>query len=171
MADLVTKRFANFITLLNIVFGSTSIIYTMSKDYKAAALLILMAALMDGLDGKVARRLQTSSDLGRELDSLCDMVSFGVAPAVLLYSQVLLDPYNHLGLLIALLFIICGAYRLARFNALNLSGYFLGLPITIAGGILALLSLAAGYLHPFAVLMLLPVLSLFMISTVRIPKF
>ncbi len=107
MADLVTKRFANCITILNIVFGSTSIIYTMSQDYKTAALLILMAVLMDSLDGKVARRLQTSSDLGRELDSLCDMVSFGVAPAVLLYSQVLLDPYNYLGLVFALLFIIC----------------------------------------------------------------
>lgn len=170
MADLVTKRFANFITFLNIVFGTMSIIYTMSKDYKMAAILILMAVLMDSLDGKVARHLQISSDLGRELDSLCDMVSFGVAPAVLLYSQVLLAPYNNLGLAIALLFIICGAYRLARFNVLNLSGYFLGLPITIAGGILAILSLVAGHLHPFTILVLLLALSLFMISTVRIPK-
>lgn len=171
MADLVTKRFANFITFLNIIFGSMSIIYTMSKDYKMAAILILMAAVMDSMDGKIARRLQISSDLGRELDSLCDMVSFGVAPAVLLYSQVLLAPYNNLGLAIALIFIICGAYRLARFNVLNLSGYFLGLPITIAGGILALLSLIAGYLHPLVILVLLFALSLFMISTVRIPKF
>lgn len=171
MADLVTKRFANFITFLNIIFGSMSIIYTMSKDYKMAAILILMAAVMDSMDGKIARRLQISSDLGRELDSLCDMVSFGVAPAVLLYSQVLLAPYNNLGLAIALIFIICGAYRLARFNVLNLSGYFLGLPITIAGGILALLSLIAGYLHPFVILVLLFALSFFMISTVRIPKF
>lgn len=170
MADSITKRFANFITFLNIIFGSTSIIYTINGEYKIAAILILIAVLMDGLDGKVARHLQTSSELGRELDSLCDMVSFGVAPAVLLYSQVLLDSYNHLGLVISLLFIICGAYRLARFNVLNLDGYFLGLPITIAGGALALLSLIAGQLHPLVILVLLGALSYFMVSTVRIRK-
>lgn len=170
MADLITKRFANFITFLNIILGSTSIVYTMNKDYKMAAIFILLAALMDSLDGKVARRLQTSSDLGRELDSLCDIVSFGVAPAILVYAQVLIEPYHNLGLAMALLFIICGAYRLARFNIMNLNGYFLGLPITGAGGIVALLSLTTVCLHPVIILLLLLALSLFMISSIRIPK-
>ncbi len=106
MASLVTKRFANFITFLNIMFGSTAILYTINGNYKLAALLILAAVVMDGLDGRVARRLQTSSDLGKELDSLCDIVSFGVAPAVLLYSQVLAGNYVFIGLAVFLLFII-----------------------------------------------------------------
>lgn len=170
MAGLVTKRAANFITLLNIMFGSTAILYTINENYKLAALLILAAVVMDGLDGRVARRLQTSSDLGKELDSLCDIVSFGVAPAVLLYSQVLASNYGFMGLAAFLLFIICGAYRLARFNVLNISEYFLGLPITIAGGLLALLSLLATYLPPFIILFLVLALSLFMISSIRLRK-
>lgn len=170
MAGLVTKRAANFITFLNIMFGSTAILYTINGNYKVAALLILAAVVMDGLDGRVARRLQTSSDLGKELDSLCDIVSFGVAPAVLLYSQVLAGNYGFIGLAAFLLFIICGAYRLARFNVLNISEYFLGLPITIAGGLLALLSLLAAYLPPLIILFLILVLSLFMISSIRLPK-
>jgi len=170
LAGLVTKRAANFITFLNIIFGSTAILYTINGNYKLAAILILAAVLMDGLDGRVARRLHTSSDLGRELDSLCDIVSFGVAPAVLLYSQVLSSNYGFLGLATFLIFIICGAYRLARFNVMNINEYFLGLPITIAGGLVALLSLLAAYLHPLIILLLMLVLSLFMISSIRLPK-
>lgn len=170
MAGLVTKRFANFITFLNIMFGSTAILYTISGNYRLAAILILAAVMMDGLDGRVARRLHTSSDLGRELDSLCDIVSFGVAPAVLLYSQVLASNYGFMALAAFLIFIICGAYRLARFNVLNISEYFLGLPITIAGGLLAILSLLAAYLHPLIILILVLALGLFMISSIRLPK-
>jgi len=170
LAGLVTKRAANFITFLNIMFWSTSILYTINGNYKIAAILILAAVVMDGLDGRVARKLQTSSDLGRELDSLCDIVSFGVAPAVLLYSQVLASNYYFMGLAAFLLYIICGAYRLARFNVMNISEYFLGLPITIAGGLLAILSLLAVYLHPLVILLLVMALSLFMISAIRLPK-
>lgn len=170
MAGLLTKRAANFITFLNIMFGSTSILYTINGNYKVAAVLILAAVVMDGLDGRVARKLHTSSDLGRELDSLCDIVSFGVAPSVLLYSQVLANNFGFIGLAAFLIFIICGAYRLARFNVLNISEYFLGLPITIAGGLLAILSLLAAYLHPLIVLFLILALSLFMISSIRLPK-
>lgn len=170
MVDLISKRFANFITFFNIIFGSTAILYTISGNYKVAAILILAAVVMDGLDGRVARKLQTSSDLGRELDSLCDIVSFGVAPAVLLYSQVLASNYHFMGLAAFLIYIICGAYRLARFNVMNISAYFLGLPITIAGGLLAILSLLAAYLHPLVILFLVLALSLFMISSVRLPK-
>lgn len=170
MADFVAKGFANFITLLNIVFGSTSLIYTMNKDYKMAAIFILLAVIMDGLDGRVARRLQTSSDMGKELDSICDIVSFGVAPALLIYSQVLFSHFNSLGLACALIFIVCGAYRLARFNVLNISGYFVGVPITIAGCLLALGSLVIAYLPPIVILLIVLALSFLMISNIRIPK-
>lgn len=170
MVGLVSKRFANFITFLNIVFGSTAILYTINGNYILSAILILAAVMMDGLDGKVARKLKTSSDLGKELDSLCDIVSFGVAPAVLLYTQVLASNYHFIGLAAFLLYIICGAYRLARFNVMNISQYFLGLPITIAGGLLALISLLAAYLHPLVILLLVIALSLFMVSSIRLPK-
>ena len=98
------------------------------------------------------------------------IVSFGVAPSVLLYSQVLSNNFGFIGLAAFLIFIICGAYRLARFNVLNISEYFLGLPITIAGGLMAILSLLAAYLHPLIVLFLILALSLFMISSIRLPK-
>jgi len=169
LAGLVIKRFANFITFLNLIFGSAAIIYTINEKYDAAGVLILLAVLMDSLDGKIARRLQTSSDFGKELDSLCDMVSFGVAPAVLIYAQILIEPYTYIGLAAALLFIACGAFRLARFNILNLNGYFLGLPITLAGGFLAVFALLGGF-SPLVFLLLLVALSIFMVSTINIPK-
>jgi CDP-diacylglycerol--serine O-phosphatidyltransferase len=170
LASLMIKRFANLLTFLNLVFGSISILYTINGNNEAAAVFILLAVLMDSIDGKVARKLKISSDLGRELDSLSDMVSFGVAPAVLLHSQVLLVSYNILGLVATLVFIGCGAYRLARFNVLNSNNYFMGLPITAAGGILAIFSMIAANLYPLVILLLILALSFLMISTIKIPK-
>ena len=89
MLDSINKRCANAITLINIFFGSLSLVYTLDREFKWAALFIFLAVLMDGLDGRVARKLEISSEMGRELDSLCDLVSFGVAPALLIYTQIL----------------------------------------------------------------------------------
>lgn len=171
MRDSLSKMFANVVTILNIVFGTLSIIYTLASDYRMAALLILVAALMDGADGRIARRLDTTSELGKELDSLCDLVSFGVAPAILLFAQVLHDRFPTLGVLCCILFVVCGALRLARFNILNIHEYFLGVPITIAGLLLALTSLVAAFLNPGIVLLLVFIMSLLMVSNIHIPKF
>jgi CDP-diacylglycerol--serine O-phosphatidyltransferase (EC 2.7.8.8) len=138
LRDSLSKMFANVVTILNIIFGTLAITYILAQEYRTAALLVLVAVIMDGADGRIARKLDSTSELGKELDSLCDLVSFGVAPAILLYSQVLQSHYHTLGLMVCILFVVCGALRLARFNILNISEYFLGIPITIAGLLLAL---------------------------------
>ncbi len=171
MRDSLSKIFANVVTILNIVFGTLSIIYVLADDYSMAALLILLAAVMDGMDGRIARKLETTSELGKELDSLCDLVSFGVAPSILLFSQVLHGRYPTLGLLCTILFVVCGALRLARFNILNIHDYFLGVPITVAGLLLAMVSLAAAFLSPGIILLAVFILSLLMVSNLHIPKF
>jgi CDP-diacylglycerol--serine O-phosphatidyltransferase len=171
LLDLLNKSCANTITLLNIIFGTLSLISTMRGDFNTAAIFILLAVLMDGLDGKVARRLDIMSLLGKELDSLCDLVSFGVAPALLIYAQVL-DPYIFsLGVLAAVLYIVCGAFRLARFNVLNISDYFIGIPITMAGAIVAVISLLAAWLPSTLILAILLLLAIMMVSNFKVPKF
>lgn len=171
MLNFINKSYANTITLLNIVFGSLSLIYTMHGYFTTAAIFIILAGVMDGLDGKVARKLDIMSLFGKELDSLCDLVSFGVAPAMLIYMQVL-DPYAYsLGAITAVFYIVCGAFRLARFNVLNISDYFVGIPITMAGGILAIISLLAYRMPANLVLIILFLLAVMMVSNFKVPKF
>lgn len=170
MPSFPNKSLANVVTLCNIVFGSLSLVYTLNQQYSLAAVCILIAAVLDGLDGRIARRLDIMSPLGKELDSLCDMVSFGVAPALLIYAQVLNSYAYYLGLITALLYIVCGAYRLARFNVLDLSGYFLGVPITLAGTLLAFLALFSAYLPANLILVILLIMAILMVSNLKIPK-
>lgn len=122
----------NLFTLMNIFMGFTAIIYISNNDFQRGALFILAAALFDSLDGVVARLLKSTSELGAELDSLCDAVSFGVAPAFMLY-QVFFINYGNMGILISSFPALAGVVRLARFNV-QLTGfedklYFRGLPI------------------------------------------
>lgn len=170
MLDLMTRTFANVVTLLNIIFGSLALIYILNNDYRTAAILILVAAVMDGMDGRVARKFDAESEMGKELDSLCDLVSFGVAPAILLYSQILHQHFMIISLLVTLLFIVCGALRLARFNVLNISEYFVGIPITLAGMVMAVISLLAGYISPIIIISFMFILALLMVSNIKVPK-
>lgn len=170
MADLITKRCANVVTLINIVFGSLSILCTINEDYRLAAVFILLAVMMDGMDGRIARRFDATSELGRELDSLCDLVSFGVAPAVLLYAQMLNSGTGYTGLILPVFYIACGCFRLARFNVLRDDHYFMGVPITIAGALMAVLSLLAVHLNPTIIMIGMVLLSFLMISKTRIKK-
>ncbi|KJS86841.1 MAG: CDP-diacylglycerol--serine O-phosphatidyltransferase, partial [Peptococcaceae bacterium BICA1-8] len=127
----------NIVTLANLLLGVVSLIYTMDSRYQLAAIAILLAMVLDGMDGKIARKLDVASNFGKELDSLCDLVSFGVAPALLVYSSILQD-MGHIGLIIAVNFALCGAVRLARFNVLNITTHFIGVPIPLAGSLMAL---------------------------------
>ncbi len=170
MADLITKRCANVVTLINIVFGSMSILYTINQSYRYAAIFILLAVMMDGMDGRIARRFDATSELGRELDSLCDLVSFGVAPAVLLYAQVLSYSAGYESLIIAVFYIACGCFRLARFNVLRDDKHFMGVPITIAGLLMAILSLLAARIDPTVIMIGMVLLSFLMISKLRLKK-
>lgn len=128
----------NLFTFINLGFGLLSILMTFRDNYKWSCLFILFAGLVDRYDGRVARYLNVSSDLGKELDSLADLVSFGVAPSILVYTIYNFANLGILGYVFVLAFPICGAYRLARYNSSSFNGVFMGVPITIAGSFIAL---------------------------------
>lgn len=123
----------------NLFCGVFAILFAFDGEHHRAALLILAANLLDGVDGAVARLTHTASRFGVEFDSLADVVSFGVAPAVLAYVFAL-APWGAWGGIGAALFAVCGALRLARFNVQTLSAeksYFTGLPIPAAAAMVA----------------------------------
>lgn len=161
----------NLLTSLNLFAGLMAIMLTITAPSLSfwAALLIWGAAIFDGADGRVARRLDATSDFGKELDSLADLVSFGVAPAILLYKLAFLDSPWWLYPVIGL-FPVAGALRLARFNVQNITGYFVGLPIPAAGGLLAFAALLAPWLNDTVLIAILLVLSALMVSTIKVPK-
>lgn len=144
-----------------------------------AAWLLFAAFWLDGLDGKVARLTGTTSEFGLQLDSLADVLSFGMAPALLAYSWVL-HPFGRVGWLISFLFVICGACRLARFNVQTTAApdkrYFTGLPIpcaalTIAAMVLNFPVLERSSPMAYAMLGLVVVLSFLMVSKIRYRSF
>ncbi len=162
----------NILTAVNIVLGMLAIIFTFQGEFTAAALFIIAALVADGLDGRVARYFGVSSDFGKELDSLCDLVSFGVAPAILAYAFMLKD-FGTAGYLVAAAFATCGALRLARFNVNtgSVKGYFMGLPIPTAGCVVATFVMVglkpAGWIFPLMV----AIFAYLMVSTIRYPDF
>lgn len=160
----------NIVTLSNLILGVISLWLTMEEQYQDSSVAILLAMVMDGLDGRLARRFKVSSDFGKELDSLSDLVSFGVAPALLAYASVLYL-LGYVGLSIAIIFALCGAVRLARFNVLNIKTYFIGIPITFAGPLLALFVLLSNRLPLYFYPIITIVLAYLMISKIRIPKY
>ncbi len=138
----------NLLTLGNLTCGFVSVVLSgsgMAERYFAAAVLVLVAAFLDGMDGQVARWLKTDSPLGKELDSLADCVTFGVAPGYLAYRTHLSGVHAFLGgidfdlgVLIAAVFPVCAAYRLARFNVHSSPGSFSGLPSPVAAMLVVL---------------------------------
>lgn len=132
----------NMCTSSNLVFGMCSILSTYSGNLVGGSILILLALVADGLDGRTARFFGVASEMGKEMDSLCDLGSFGIAPAFLAWAFVL---HNHgiLGIVVAIFFAICGMWRLARFNvnASVVHGYFMGLAIPAGGNIVAMTTL------------------------------
>ncbi|NLZ54916.1 MAG: CDP-diacylglycerol--serine O-phosphatidyltransferase [Thermoanaerobacteraceae bacterium] len=125
----------NAVTFANMALGVIAIYISMdssSNNIKTASVLILIAGAADKLDGYVARKLGATSKFGKELDSLCDLVSFGVAP-VLVWWNISIESLDIAMALASLLYIGAGAFRLARFNISKDEQYIVGLPITIAG--------------------------------------
>ncbi|MBO8138087.1 MAG: CDP-diacylglycerol--serine O-phosphatidyltransferase [Desulfotomaculum sp.] len=165
-----SKYIPNIITGINLTTGVLSLVMLMADNFTGAAALVLLATILDSMDGKVARRFEVSSAFGRELDSLADLVSFGVAPALLVYAVTLVS-FGIPGLLTALIFVICGALRLARFNTTAFNGKYEGIPITAAGGLMSLLILVARDLNGCVFLLLMLTLSFLMISRITVPKF
>jgi CDP-diacylglycerol---serine O-phosphatidyltransferase len=129
----------SLLTTGNLFCGFLALVLASQQRYTDAAISIFVGMLLDMLDGKVARMTKTTSQFGVELDSLADVVSFGVAPAFVLYSMAL-APLGRAAWLGAFLFVICGALRLARFNVyagVTDKRYFVGLPIPAAAGVVA----------------------------------
>lgn len=169
---MITKSIPNLFTLGNMTLGILAIMLALEGRFSLAAIMVIVAMLLDGLDGRVARALNAQSEFGKELDSLSDLISFGIAPALIMYIISFQSIPHGLAWTVTAIFPICGALRLARFNVQKgIPGFFIGLPIPAAGGVLATLSLfnkeiTAPY---FIIAMLL--LSYLMVSTVRYPNF
>jgi len=132
----------NMLTLIGVCIGLTSIRFALDEKFEFAIIAIILAALIDGLDGRIARLIKGTSKVGKELDSLTDMISFGVAPAFIMYFWKL-NTLGRFGWLICLIYVICVALRLARFNINSnqepswRDNFFEGVP-SPAGGILVL---------------------------------
>ncbi len=169
------------LTLIGVCLGITSIKFAIDGNFGFAVLFIIVAAILDGLDGRVARMIKGTTEFGKELDSLTDFVSFGIAPVFIIYFWEL-NKFGRIGWLLVLLFAVCCVLRLARFNLTKLDeneewkmNFFQGIP-SPAGGCLILfpimydLSIFSGFykisnLSPYIVLLS----SLLLIS--KIPTF
>lgn len=169
----------NLFTTMNMFCGFYAMVAAIEGKFVAAAYAVIIAGVFDNLDGKIARATHSTSKFGVELDSLADLVSFGVAPGLLMYLWAL-QPLGRMGWLAGFLFVACGALRLARFNTqvgTVDSGYFQGLPIPAGAGMNAVTVL---FCHKIGVLpqsytmvflIMIYVLSFMMVSTVKYPSF
>ncbi len=170
---MIVKSIPSLLTLGNMILGLVAVALASGGWTSDAALMVVIGMVLDGLDGRAARLLHAESEFGKQLDSLSDIVTFGVAPAFIMYEVILRD-LGLLGIVLGLFFPMCGALRLARFNITRKStNYFVGLPITAAGGILATMALYKNLLNPSYVI--LPIgmlcLAILMVSNVRYPNF
>ncbi len=165
----------NLFTTGNLFCGFWAIISVFQEQFYFAAVAILLASIFDILDGKVARLSGATSKFGVQYDSLADLVSFGVAPALLAFSWAL-RPYGRFGWLAAFLFVVCGALRLARFNVMSSSGetkYFKGLPIPAAATMIALTILLylrlieTEWVKDIVLLVMIYILAFLMVSNIR----
>ncbi|MCM3730795.1 CDP-diacylglycerol--serine O-phosphatidyltransferase [Fictibacillus nanhaiensis] len=165
----VKGQTANFLTLINLSLGALALLFMMNGDLKIGFILIFLAGLFDRFDGMVARMLNIESEFGKQLDSLCDLISFGIAPAFLIY-QAVLHQFGVPGIIFTIIFIVCGAIRLARFNITEFTGSFVGVPITVAGCLMAAGYLAINIFPGFFYMFLTIGLAILMISTISIEK-
>jgi CDP-diacylglycerol--serine O-phosphatidyltransferase len=169
----------NIFTSLNLFFGFYAVIASINGKFVAAAAAIIIGVLFDIMDGKIARATKTVSKFGIEYDSLADLISFGLAPGIMIYLWSL-RPMGRIGWLASFLFMACGALRLARFNSqvgLTSGEYFVGLPIPAGAGMAATAVLFCHKLgietkiNPVLVLVMLYLLSFLMVSTIKYNSF
>ncbi len=165
----------SFFTLGNIFCGFYSIISSINGSYTRAAYLVIIAGFFDVFDGKIARATNSTSRFGVEFDSLADLVSFGVAPGILVYLW-MLKPLGRMGWLAAFLFLVCGALRLARFNILVdivSNDRFIGLPIPCGAWMLASIVIfhehwfSPNQSHPALIAILVYLVAVLMVSNIK----
>lgn len=169
------------ITYLNMSFGGMAILISITTDIKKmkiGSILLLLAAITDKLDGFIARKYGMTSEFGKELDSLCDLVSFGIAPIIIGWNVGIKD-LGIVGGIGALIFIGSGIFRLARFNVEEENRYIIGLPITIGGGIMSIkyiidityrLRSNNPIILSYENIILIIIISILMISNIRFKK-
>jgi CDP-diacylglycerol---serine O-phosphatidyltransferase len=169
----------SLLTLFSIFFSFWSVVCSIKGNFVLAAALILVAGFFDGIDGKVARLTKTTTRFGLELDSLADVISFGVAPALLVYIWAL-EPFDRIGWVTAFVFVACGALRLARFNVQSGTidpKRFNGLPIPGAAAMIATLVLFFHKLsinpadYGLSVLVVTYLLAFLMVSSIKFHGF
>ena len=169
----------NIFTSLNLFCGFYAVVAAIDGKFTAAAVAIIVGNVFDILDGKIARATRTTSKFGMEYDSLADLITFGLAPGVLMFLWAL-RPMGRIGWLAAFLFLACGALRLARFNTQvgSTSGdYFTGLPIPAGAAMNASTVLifhhlgVKGTAYPEFILVMLYMLSFLMVSTIKYSSF
>lgn len=166
-------KFADLFTLSNVALGLISIVLSINNNFSYAAFVLLVAVIFDYLDGKIAKALQQQNQFGKELDSLADTVSFGVAPAIFGFSLMqTASRINQLqitfGIIAFTTFLFCGILRLARYNIMDMKGAFQGMPITLNGIMVPLayfLNVPIKF-YPYLYL----TLGILMVSSLRIKK-
>ncbi|MFQ5928454.1 MAG: CDP-diacylglycerol--serine O-phosphatidyltransferase [Acidobacteriota bacterium] len=162
-------------TVGNIFAGFYAVISTLNGHYEGAAVAIGIAVVLDGLDGRIARLANVTSDFGLQLDSLADVISFGIAPAILMYSWGLAE-FGKFARFSTFVFLICGAMRLARFNVqLKELKHFAGLPIPAGAGFVAATVHLFGEppdspFFKFYLVGITYLISFLMLSTIRYPS-
>lgn len=168
----------NIFTAMNIGCGFVAIMLSVNGEFYKACMFIFLGAIFDSVDGRVARLTGTSSAFGEQFDSMSDLISFGMAPAIMFYNRFLMDS-GRLGMVIAFLYLLCGALRLARFNA-NIakveSNYFQGLPIpgaaiAVLSFILVSLEYPEIFVNRYFAIPYIVFYALLMISNVPFPSF
>ena len=166
---------ADLFSIGNASFGFLSIVMIINGDLVLAAKFMLISVIFDALDGWVARKVKRLDEygFGKNIDSLCDVISFGVAPGIFLYSTTLTFSIPYINILVSLLIVICGILRLSRFNiitsSIKNSKEFVGLPIPATAMIISSFYLS-GMFQVDISLVIMMVVSLLMISTVSYPK-
>jgi CDP-diacylglycerol--serine O-phosphatidyltransferase len=169
----------NLLTTMSLFSGFYSIVSSINGRFLHAAVAIIVAAIFDGLDGRIARLTRTTSKFGEQYDSLCDLISFGVAPALMAYLWVL-QPYGRYGWLAAFLYVATTALRLARFNSMideTPKNVFVGLPCPAAAGMVATSILFCSFIgtngtfRDIIMLIMMYGLSYLMVSTHRYSSF
>ena len=146
----ITSSLAVIVSLLNASLGMLAIYYAHIRIFNVACILMIAAFCTDGLDGFCARKFHSSSDFGREIDSLCDLVSFGIARGFLIATY---SP-NMFTSLLFILIVASGILRLAKFNVTKFDGYFRGTPITLNGLLIPLTFFAWANVLPFVAALL-----------------
>lgn len=162
----------NALTSLNLVFGVFAILNVFNGDFNLAAYCVVAALVADSLDGRAARYFGVSGEFGKELDSLCDAGSFGVAPAVVMFVYVAKD-FGWIGSCVVAFFACCVAFRLARFNVnvSNVKGYFMGLPSPAGGAVVATLPTANLQIPGWLVMAFVAFVGYLMVSKIKYPEF